>query len=110
MFYYADFQKIRDIANEFDAAVSIYDYKSIFHYKLKNPNARLDVVSSIDFENIFKRAVFADVIETQKLLAKNGFFLFSYDENKLAITTDSVVPISPSENGKMLINHLGNKK
>ncbi|MCE3043884.1 hypothetical protein [Legionella sp. 16cNR16C] len=80
------------IAQELKAKITINYFNSVAQYQVNAQPQKAHLIVGIDFENIFKANVFNDVMQTQDLLAGDGFFLFSYDQYKMAVTTDSVKP------------------
>lgn len=82
----SQFAWLTRIARERNAQITIDEYTSLRNYKEATQAGKAHLIVCIDFENIFQSEVFDEVMQAQALLADNGFFLFSYDQHKLAMT------------------------
>ncbi len=73
------FKQLIFIAAERHIQLSIEQFPTISEYHAQYPNEKAQLITSIDFKNIFKDEVFDDVMITQSLLAENGKFFFLFD-------------------------------
>jgi hypothetical protein len=91
------FRMICRIAQEVNAVVHVNYYPTVDQFITQTKSSKVHLISAIDFENIFKKEVFDDLMKTKELLDEHGFFLFSFDQYKLGLTKNAMIPLLKEE-------------
>ncbi len=88
---FKQFTFLQKVAGELGITLEIYQLSSIYKYRQQYPNQPIDIIASIDFENIFKQEVFLDVMEAHRLLSARGRFYFSFDEYSMVFDAKKLI-------------------